>query len=150
MKWVTRANVKVDRVACPWLIRTFVDRDAEFLFVPAGEVSKVARETGATPYDVAGAELGHHGEESSFDAIVKKYGIADESLHRLALIVRGADTPHTDLTPESPGLKAIAEGFKRLAAAENYDDHETIRRERHLYDALYLYCGGDAKKLRRD
>jgi hypothetical protein len=150
MKWVTRANVKVDRVACPWLIRTFIDRDAEFLFVPAGEVESVARKTGALPYDIAGVELGHHGEECSFDAIVKKYDVKDEAVGRLALIVRGADTPRRDLTPESRGLEAIAEGFKRLAAAQGYDDHETIRRERHLYDALYLYCGGDAKKLRRD
>jgi len=150
MKWVTRANVKVDRVACPWLIRTFVDRDAEFLFAPVGEVDAVARKSGAIPYDVAGVELGHHGEECSFDAIVKKYNVKDDAVGRLALIVRGADTPHRDLTPESPGLEAIAEGFKRLAAAQGYDDHETIRRERHLYDALYLYCGGDPKKLRRD
>ena len=150
MKWVTRANVKVDRVACPWLIRTFVDRDAEFLFVQVGEVEAVARKSGAIPYDVAGVELGHHGEECSFDAIVKKYNVKDEAIGRVALIVRGADTPRRDLTPESPGLEAIAEGFKRLAAAQGYDDHETIRRERHLYDALYLYCGGDAKKLRRD
>ena len=150
MKWVTRANVKVDRVACPWLIRTFVDRDAEFLFVPGGEVEAVARKSGAIPYDVAGVELGHHGEECSFDAIVKKYNVKDEAIGRVALIVRGADTPRRDLTPESPGLEAIAEGFKRLAAAQGYDDHETIRRERHLYDALYLYCGGDPKKLRQD
>ena len=150
MKWVTRANVKVDRVACPWLIRTFVDRDAEFLFVPGGEVEAVARKSGAIPYDVAGVELGHHGEECSFDAIVKKYNVKDEAIGRVALIVRGADTPRRDLTPESPGLEAIAEGFKRLAAADGYDDHETMRRERHLYDALYLYCGCDPKKLRRD
>src|SRR5437660_1533033 len=109
-----------------------------------------ARKTGAIPYDVAGVELGHHGEECSFDAIVKKYNVKDEAVRRLALIVRGADTPRRDLTPESPGLEAIAEGFKRLAAADGYDDHETMRRERHLYDALYLYCGGDPKKLRRD
>jgi hypothetical protein len=137
-------------VACPWLIRTFVDRDAEFLFVPVGEVEGVARKSGAIPYDVAGVELGHHGAECSFDAIVKKYNVKDEAVGRLALIVRGADTPNRDLTPESRGLEAIAEGFKRLAAAEGYDDHETIRRERHVYDALYLYCGGDPKKLRRD
>jgi hypothetical protein len=150
MKWITRANVKVDRVACPWLIRTFVDAKAEFLFVPVDQVASVARETGAIPYDTSGAELGHHGEECSFDAIVKKHGIKDEAIDRLALIVRGADTPRRDLTPQSPGLEAIAEGFKRLAAAQGYDDHETIRRERHLYDALYLYCGGQPAKLRRD
>jgi hypothetical protein len=89
MKWITRANVKVDRVACPWLIRTFIDRDAEFLFVPVGEVDGMARKTGAIPYDVAGVELGHHGEECSFDAIVKKYNVNDQAIARLALIVRG-------------------------------------------------------------
>jgi len=89
-------------------------------------------------------------EFRGLDAIVKKYNVNDKAIGRLALIVRGADTPRRDLTPESPGLEAIAEGFKRLAAAQGYDDHETIRRERHLYDALYLYCGGDANKLRRD
>ena len=150
MKWVTRANVKVDRVACPWLIRTFVDPQAEFLFTPVDQVGDVVKKTGAIPYDTSGAELGHHGDECSFDAIVKKYKIKDEAIDRVAAIVRGADTRRPDLTPESPGLEAIAEGFKRLAAAEGYDDHETIRRERYIYDALYLYCGGDAKKLRRD
>jgi hypothetical protein len=150
MKWITRANVKVDRVACPWLIRTFIDREAEFLFVPVEQVESVARKTGAIAYDTSGAELGHHGEECSFDAIVRKHGIKDEAIDRVALIVRGADTRRPDLTPQSPGLEAIAEGFKRLAAAQGYDDHETIRRERHLYDALYLYCGGDPKKLRQD
>jgi hypothetical protein len=150
MKWVTRANVKVDRVACPWLIRTFVDPQAEFLFVPVDQVDSIVRKTGAIPYDTSGAELGHHGEECSFDAIVKKYKINDAAINRVAAIVRGADTKRPDLTSESPGLEAIAEGFKRLAAAEGYDDHETLRRERHLYDALYLFCGGEPKKLRRD
>ena len=96
MKWVTRANVKVDRVACPWLIRTFIDRDAEFLFVPVGEVESVARKTGAILYDVAGVELGHHGEECSFDAIVKKYNVKDAAISRLALIVPGRS--HTAVT----------------------------------------------------
>jgi hypothetical protein len=96
MKWVTRANVKVDRVACPWLIRTFIDRDAEFLFVPVGEVESVARKTGAIPYDVAGVELGHHGEECSFDAIVKKYNVKDAAISRLALIVPARS--HTAVT----------------------------------------------------
>jgi hypothetical protein len=150
MKWVTRANVKVDRVACPWLIRNFVDPAAEFLFVPVDQVDGVVSKTGAIPYDTKGAELGHHGEECSFDAIVKKYKINDQAVSRVATIVRGADTNRPDLTPESPGLEAIAEGFRRMAAAQGYDDHETIRRERTVYDALYLYCGGDPKKLRRD
>jgi hypothetical protein len=150
MKWVTRANVKVDRVACPWLIRTFVDRDAEFLFVPVDEIDRVARETRAIPYDVSGVELGHHGDECSFDAIVKKYNIKDEAVLRLAKIVRGADTGRPDLTPQSRGLQDIAEGFRRLAAVHGYDDHETNRREWHIYDALYLFCGGDPTKLRQD
>src|SRR2546421_8384879 len=150
MKWITRANVKVDRVACPWLIRTFVDPEAEFIFVPLDQVDEVVRKTNAIPCDTSGAELGHHGDERSFDAIVQKYRIDDQAVGRVAAIVRGADTRRPDLTPESPGLEAIAEGFKRLAAAEGYDDHETIRRERDIYDALYLYCGGDAKKVRRD
>ena len=92
MKWITRANVKVDRVACPWLIRTFIDRDAEFLFAPVGEVESAARKTGAIPYDVGGVELGHHGEECSFDAIVKKYNLdGDPAMVLLAKIVNGAD-----------------------------------------------------------
>jgi hypothetical protein len=132
------------------LIRTFVDPEAEFIFVPIDQVDEVVRKTNAIPYDTSGAELGHHGDECSFDALVKKYRIDDQAVGRVAAIVRGADTRRTDLTPESPGLEAIAEGFKRLAAAEGYDDHETIRRERYIYDALYLYCGGDATKLRRD
>jgi hypothetical protein len=102
MKWVTRANVKVDRVACPWLIRTFIDQDAEFLFVPVGEVEGVVRKTGAIPYDIAGVELGHHGDECSFDAIVKKYNINDRAIGRLALIVRrrrhAAARSHTRVT----------------------------------------------------
>jgi hypothetical protein len=150
MKWITRANVKVDRVACPWLIRTFVDKDAEFIFVPVDQIDAVAQKTGAIPYDTSGAELGHHGEECSFDAIVKKYKVKDAAIDRVAKIVRGADTSQRDLTPESRGLEAIAEGFKRLAAAQGYDDRETLRRELPLYDALYLYCGGDPGKLRRD
>jgi hypothetical protein len=150
MKWVTRANVKVDRVACPWLIHNFVDPEAEFLFVAVDQVESVVRKTGAIPYDTSGAELGHHGEECSFDAIVKKYKVKDHAVDRVAAIVRGADTGRADLTPQSPSLEAIAEGFKRAAAAEGYDDHETLRRERYVYDALYLFCGGDPKKLRRD
>jgi hypothetical protein len=96
MKWVTRANVKVDRVACPWLIRNFVDPEAEFLFVPTDQVDGVVSKTGAIPYDTSGAELGHHGEECSFDAIVKKYKVKDEAIDRVATIVRGADTGRPD------------------------------------------------------
>jgi len=139
MKWVTRARPKVDRVACPWLIRRFVDRGAEFLYVAPDEVAAVVARTGAVPYDVPGAELGHHGDECSFDAIVRKYGLAaDPALTRLALIVRGADTDAKDLTPESRGLEAIADGFRRVFA----DDYELLATEMAVYDALYAYCAG--------
>jgi hypothetical protein len=136
LKWVTRERPAVDRIACPWLIRRFVDPDAEFLYVPADQVAAVAEREGATPYDVTGAELGHHGDECSFDAILKKFQIADTALKQLALIVRGADTDALDLTPESRGLLAVAQGF-RLAYE---DDHEQLAAEMPVYDALYAYC----------
>lgn len=136
MKWVTRARPKVDRVACPWLILRFVDPSAEFLYVTTEEVLDVARREGATPFDVPGVELGHRGAECSFDAIVRKYRLDEPALQALARIVRGADTQARDLTPESPGLEAIAEGF-RLAYA---DDHELLRAELPVYDALYAVC----------
>jgi hypothetical protein len=136
MKWVTRARPKVDRVACPWLIKRFVDTAAEFLYVPPDQVMDVANREGAIPFDVANVELGHKGPECSFDAIIKKYKLADRALERLALIVRGADTGAKDLTPESPGLEAIAEGFRIVFR----DDHELLERESSVYDALYAYC----------
>ena len=139
MKWITRERVKVDRVACPWLIRKFVDPNAEFLFVPADQVMAVAEREGATPYDVKDVELGHHGKECSFDAIVKKYGLIDDSaLVLLARIVNGADTDNSLWNqPESAGLNAIAEGFRHLGFK---DDHELNRAEWIVYDALYAYC----------
>src|SRR5438128_1367459 len=130
MKWVTRERPKVDRVACPWLIKRFVDPDAQFLYVPAADVMSVAAREAAIPYDVAGAELGHQGAECSFDAIIRKYQLSDPALLRLALIVRGADTADKDLTPESRGLEAVAEGFRNLFA----DDHELLERESSVYD----------------
>lgn len=136
MKWVTRARPKVDRVACPWLIKRFVDPEAEFLYVPPEEVIETARRESAIPFDVPNVELGHHGLECSFDAIMKKYNLTDPALKRLALIVRGADTDAKDLTLQSPGLEAIAEGF-RLAYQ---DDHDLLERELPVYDALYAYC----------
>lgn len=136
MKWVTRERPMVDRIACPWLIKRFVDPEAEFLYVPADEVMATAAREGATPYDVPGVELGHHGTECSFDAIVKKYDLDDPALHSLALIVRGADTDARDLTPESAGLYAIAGGFRMVYA----DDREQLEREMPVYDALYAYC----------
>jgi hypothetical protein len=126
----------VDRVACPWLIKRFVDPAAEFLYVPADQVMAVAEREGATPFDVPGAELGHHGDLCSFDAIIDRYGLTDPALRKLALIVRGADTDARDLTPQSRGLEAIAEGF-RLAYG---DDHELLEREFPVYEALYAWC----------
>lgn len=138
MKWITRERVKVDRVACPWLIKKFVDPEAEFLFVPAGKVLEVAESEGATPFDVPGVELGHHKGRCSFEAIVEKYGIEDSAIHLLAKIVHGADVSE-DLydRPEAPGLKAIAEGFRYLGLK---DDHEILEKEFIVYDALYAYC----------
>jgi len=136
MKWVTRARPKVDRVACPWLITRFIDPKAEILYVPSDEVMTVANREGAIPFDVSNVELGHHGPECTFDAILKKYSLSDPALIRLAVIVRGADTDAKDLTLESRGLEAIAEGF-RLAYD---DDHELLDHEMPVYDALYAYC----------
>lgn len=138
MKWVTREHVKVDRVACPWLIRKFVDPKAQFLFVPAQAVLEVATREGAIPFDSPGVELGHHQGKCSFEAIVAKYQIADPAVHMLAQIVHGADVA-ADLyaRPEAPGLKAVAEGFRHLGLG---DDHEILAKEFIVYDALYAYC----------
>ena len=139
MKWVTREHAKVDRIACPWLIRRFVDPQAEFLFVPANEVMAVAQREEATPYDVPGVELGHHGQRCSFEAILARYTLeSDPALVLLGKIVNGADTDNTLWhQPEGPGLQAIAEGFRHLGFS---DDHETLERESIVYDALYAYC----------
>ena len=139
MKWVTRERVKVDRVACPWLIRKFVDPDAEFLFVPADRVAEVAEQEGATPFDVPGVEYGHHGRECSFDALVNRHGLAgDPTLVLLAKIVNGADTDNSLWQqPESAGLNAVAEGFRHLGFK---DDHDLNAAEWVVYDALYAYC----------
>ena len=139
MKWVTRERVKVDRVACPWLIRKFIDPTAEFLFVPAEKVLGVAEGEGATPFDVPDVELGHHGKECSFDALVKKYNLqSNPALVLLAKIVNGADTDNTLWNqPEAAGLNAIAEGFRHLGFK---NDHEILGAEAIVYDALYAYC----------
>ena len=136
MKWVTRARPMVDRVACPWLIKRFVDPEAEFLYVSPDQVLAVAEREGAIPYDVPGVELGHHRQECSFDAIIEKYKLTDAALEQLALIVRGADTDAKDVTPESRGLVAIAEGFRLVYR----DDHEQLAAELPVYDALYAVC----------
>jgi hypothetical protein len=137
MKWVTRERPVIDRIACPWLITRFIDKDPEFLYVPSDRVLAVAEETGAIPYDVPGVELSHVAEKCSFDAFLGKYGLTgDTALIRLAAIVRGADTSRPDLTPQSPGLLAISQGLKAVIA----DDHDLLRHGVVMYDALYAWC----------
>ncbi len=140
MKWITREKAKVDRIACPWLIRRFVDPQAEFLFVPADKVLEVAKREGAVPFDVAGAELTHYKQDGkdyvSFDAIIRKYNLKDLALLELAMIVRGADARIPDAPPESAGLEAIAMGFR----AQAIDDFENMRLQFPTYDALYKHC----------
>jgi len=136
MKWVTRERPKIDRIACPWLIARFIDSAPEFLYVPAGDVLKVAAETGATPYDIPGVEMSHVGELCSFDAFLGKYKLTDPALQQLALIVRGADTSRLDLTPQSAGLYAISLGLSRCHA----DDHAMLAHGLVMYDALYAWC----------
>lgn len=137
MKWITREKVKVDRVACPWLIRRFIDREAEFLFVPAEQVLSIAEHERAIPYDFPGVTLGHHNGKCSFEAIVSEYRIDDPAIELLSKIVHGADVSH-DLygLPEAAGLKAIAVGFSLL----NFTDHQILEKESVVYDALYEYC----------
>jgi hypothetical protein len=139
MRWVTRQNANVDRVACPWLIKRFVDAEADFLFVPADQVLAVAERDGAIPYDVEGVELGHTEGRCSFESIVRKYGLTnDPALNRLARIVHAADVAaDIDSVPEGRGLRAIAFGFARLHGTE---DHRKIELESPLYDALYAWC----------
>jgi hypothetical protein len=139
MKWITRERVKVDRVACPWLIKKFVDQDAEFIFVPADLVMSEAERLGATPFDVKGVELGHHGQECSFEAILKKYNLTyNPALVLLGQIVNGADTDNTLYAQsEGAGLKAIAEGFRHLGLQ---NDHAINAAEWIVYDALYAEC----------
>lgn len=139
MKWITRKNAAVDRIACPWLIRRFVDADAEFLFVAPEEVATRAAETGAIPFDVPGAKLGHVDGRCSFESIVVEYGLqCDAALVRVAAIVHGADiVEDVDGRPESAGLKAIANGFRLLLGA---DDQRKLELEFPLYDTLYRWA----------
>lgn len=144
MKWITRERVKVDRVACPWLIRRFVDPEAEFIFVAGDKVLEVAGREKAIPFDVPGVELGHHKGRCTFEAIVAKYQIEDQTIYLMAKIVHGADVEQ-DLyrCPEAHGLKAIAEGFRHLGLK---DDHEILEKEFIIYDALYAYCQQKVKE----
>jgi hypothetical protein len=136
MKWITRERPKIDRIACPWLIARFIDKEPEFLYVPARDVLRIAQEQGATPYDVPGVELTHVGELCSFDAFLAKYALHDPALNHLAEIVRGADTARLDLTPQSAGLYALSLGLSR----NHGDDHEMLRHGMVMYDALYAWC----------
>lgn len=139
MKWVTRENANVDRIACPWLIKRFVDASAEFLYVPRDQVVEVAAREGAIPYDVANVELGHVDGRCSFESIMVKYNLmGDAALVRLAQIVHAADvSKDIDLVPEGRGLKAITHGF---AIVHGLDDHKKIELETPMYDALYAWC----------
>lgn len=144
MNWVTRKDAKVDRIACPWLIRRFVDQHAQFLFAPADGVRSVAEREGAIPFDVEGVELGHVGGRCSFESIMLKYHLTDPALRRLAKIVHGADiAAAVDTVPEAAGLRAIAHGFSVLLAD---NDQEKIRLETPLYDALYAWCREQAAR----
>ncbi|WP_019042583.1 chromate resistance protein ChrB domain-containing protein [Comamonas testosteroni] len=136
MKWITRERPKIDRIACPWLIARFIDKEPEFLYVPASEVLNTARATGAIPYDIPNVELSHVGELCSFDAFMAKYGLDSPALRQLAEIVRGADTSRLDLTPQSAGLYALS-----LGLSHNFDDDdEMLKHGLVMYDALYTWC----------
>jgi len=136
LKWVTREHVHVDRTACPWLIKRFVDPKAEFIFVPVEKIEEVVKKEKAIPYDAPDVELGHHGDKCSFDAIIEKYKIKDSAVLELAKIVRAADTDRPNMAPEAAGLDALMTGISIIAK----NDYEAIEKARPVYDALYTYC----------
>ena len=138
MKWITREHPRVDRVACPWLVERFVDRDAEFIYVAAEQVAEEARRRDATPFDIKGVELGHHGAECSFDAFVRKYGLlADPAVSYMAKVIRGADTDDKTIAPESSGVEALLDGIRLL----HFPDDQAQRVASYpVLDALYAYC----------
>jgi len=135
-RWVTRERPKIDRIACPWLIRRFVDPEAEFLYVPTPEVKKIATERQAVPYDIPDVEFTHEGELCSFDAFIRRFRLKDPALDELALIVRGADTNRLDLAPQAPGLAALSLGL----SINFQNDHDMLERGMVMYDALYSWC----------
>jgi rhodanese-related sulfurtransferase len=135
-RWVTRERPKIDRIACPWLVKRFIDPDAEFLYVPTSDVKKVASEREAVPYDIPDVEFSHDGELCSFDAFIKQFRLHDPALDELALIVRGADTSRLDLAPQSAGLAALSLGL----SINFHDDHAMLERGMVMYDALYAWC----------
>lgn len=136
MKWITRERPKIDRIACPWLIARFIDKEPSFLFVPAAEVAAIAEREAAVPYDVPGVELTHVGELCSFDAFLARYELRDPALEQLAVIVRGADTSRLDLAPQSAGVYALSLGLSKNFS----DDHEMLEHGMVMYDALYAWC----------
>ena len=138
MKWITRERPKIDRIACPWLVARFIDKEPQFLYVPAADVKRLAREQDAIPYDIPDVELSHDGDLCSFDAFLKKYRLDNPALQMLATIVRGADTSRLDLTPQSAGLYAVSLGLSATFA----DDHEMLQHGMVIYDALYAWCTG--------
>lgn len=135
-RWITRERPKVDRIACPWLVSRFIDRHAEFLYVPAADVKTVAAQKNAIPYDVPDVMFSHDGARCSFDAFIRIFRLTDPALLQLADIVRGADTGHPEIAPQSAGLVALSLGLSRLIT----DDHEQLRQGMVMYDALYLWC----------
>ena len=135
-RWVTRERPKIDRIACPWLIRRFIDPGAEFLYVPAADVRSIAAARDATPYDIPDVKFSHEDERCSFDAFLAAYRLRDPALEQLALVVRGADTAHLELAPQAAGLAAVSIGLSRLYR----DDHEMLEHGMLLYDALYAWC----------
>ena len=137
-RWITRERPKIDRIACPWLLRRFIDTRAEFFYVPTAEVFEAAARLGAVAYDIPGAPVSHEGELCSFDALLRAFELSDPALVTLARIVRGADTDRLELAPQSAGLLALSLGFSRLHA----DDHAMLEAAMPLYDALYAWCQG--------
>jgi hypothetical protein len=136
MKWITRERPKIDRIACPWLIKNFVDKDAAFIYVPKEQVFDKAAELSAIPYDIPGAEYSHYGDACTFDYIIKKHSITDPALLQIAAIVRGADTDNFSLAPQAAGLWAISAGL-----SYNFkDDHEMLAIGMKMYDALYSWA----------
>jgi hypothetical protein len=135
-RWVTRERPKIDRIACPWLIRRVIDPHADFLYVAAGEVLAVAERERAVPYDVPGVRFSHRGERCSFDAFIEDFGLADDALAALGVIVRGADTARLDLAPQAPGLLAVSLGLSALYR----EDLAMLEHGMIVYDALYAWC----------
>ena len=136
MKWITRERPKIDRIACPWLIKNFIDKEAEFIYVPKEQVFEKAKSLNATPYDIPGTEYSHYGDECSFDYFIKKHGLEDDALLQIATIVRGADTSRFDLAPQAAGLWAISAGLSYNLK----DDHEMLAVGMKMYDALYAWA----------